>query len=65
VCREKTCHSVNYTPQKAKEDGCLVIVTGGEGVPEKEVFGENQWRQFIDNSGNNAGKQFLIRLYIV
>lgn len=40
----------NYTPQEAIEDGCLVFVSESEENKGLQIYGENQWYSFIENS---------------
>ena len=43
-------HPENYTPQEAIEDGCLVFVSEREENKGLQIYGENQWYSFIENS---------------
>lgn len=50
----------NYTPQKAKEDGCFVIVSADENDTKSKVYGKNQWQSFFESS--NKGKDSFLRV---
>lgn len=50
----------NYTPKKAKEDGCFVIESEDESDTKSKVHGKNQWQSFFKNS--NKGEDSFLRV---